>query len=95
MGFVAGDDSLLMQVQDDLQYLYAAALGLSGPGVDLETLNKLKMVLGRTEKGMQTVAEKVLHSANDNVMTLPTVARKADTEEDSIQKYPKPRHRYS
>lgn len=75
-------------MQDDLEYLRAAAAkGFTEPGegdaaVDLEML---KMVLARTEQGMQTVAEKVLHSRYDSITTLPAVARKVHTKEDDVQ----------
>lgn len=69
----------MTKVQDDLQYLRAAATkGFSEEGcptsVDLETLD---MVITRTEQGMQAVAEKVLHSTDDHITTLPAVARRS------------------
>lgn len=67
------------KVQDDLQYLRdAAAKGFAGDvgSVDLQTLD---VVITRTEQGVQAVAEKILHSAQNHITTLPAVARKKET----------------
>jgi len=81
---------MFIQVQDDLQYLRTATTrGLAdssgGEGhrpVDLETLD---MVIARTEEGMKAVAEKVLNSAHDDIVTLPAVARRENLNEISIK----------
>ena len=88
---------LILQVQDDLEYLRAAARGGRGgeseaglDGVDAETL---EMILARTQQGMQAVAEQVLQTTQDKITTLPAVARKenAESAKPSVQKKaPKP-----
>ena len=86
--------TVVSQVQDDLQYLQAAAnRGVFAEQADGEAtvdLDTLKMVLARTEKGMQTVAEKVLHSTQDNISTLPAVARKAAADNIQTDAHTKP-----
>lgn len=78
-----------------MQYLRAAATrgfaetGEGDTSVDLETV---KMVLARTEQGMHTVAEKVLHSTHDNITTLPAVARKTNIQSETHTS--STRHRY-
>ena len=67
------------KVQDDLQYLRdAATKGFASDvgSIDLETLDE---VITRTEQGVQAVAEKVLHSSQNHITTLPAVARKKET----------------
>ena len=75
-------------MQDDLEYLHAAAtkgFAEAGDGTTPMDLETVKMVLARTEQGMQTVAEKVLHSRYDSIITLPAVARKIHAKEDNSQ----------
>lgn len=69
-------------MQDDLQYLRAAAAkGFADEGERSADLKTLDMVISRTEQGIQAVAEKVLQSTHDHIDTLPAVARRANSKD--------------
>ena len=76
-----------MKVQDDLQYLRAAAnRGFAADDSDKSTdLKTVDMVIARTEQGIQAVAERVLQSTHDHISTLPAVARKGKTKDMHIR----------
>ena len=81
---------LLLKVQDDLQYLRAAA-NAGESSVDVKTLD---MVLNRTEQGIQAIAERVVHSTHDQITSLPAVAprgRSKDTSSINSHPHPHPR----
>ena len=79
---------IILKVQDDLQYLRAAA-NAGESSVDVKTLD---MVLNRTEQGIQAIAERVVHSTHDQITTLPTVAQRGHSKDtSSINSHPHPR----
>lgn len=76
-----------MKVQDDLQYLRAAAnRGFVADDGDKSTdMKTVDMVIARTELGIQAVAERVLQSTHDHISTLPAVARKGKSKDIHIR----------